>query len=56
MLKVVQEYRKPIDDITANKAFKLRKFEFDSDEWQIIDDLLFVLTVISFCSICVIIQ
>jgi hypothetical protein len=45
MLSVVQAYRKPVDDVTADKSLKLRKFELDSDEWQIIDDLLFVLAV-----------
>jgi hypothetical protein len=45
MLKVVQQYHQPIDDITANKSFKLRKFELDGDEWQIINDLVYVLEV-----------
>ena len=38
-------YRTVIDDITANKALKLRKYELDDEEWQIILDLLRVLKV-----------
>lgn len=38
-------YRSVIDDVTANKALKLRKFELDDEDWQIISDLLRVLKV-----------
>ncbi len=45
MMKVALKYRSAIDDITANKSLKLRKFELDNDDWKIIRDLLRVLKV-----------
>jgi hypothetical protein len=48
MLKVALEFRKAIDDITANKALKLRKYELDDEEWDILKDLLRVLKVMCF--------
>jgi hypothetical protein len=45
MAKVALKYRLAIDDITANKSLKLRKFELDDDDWKIIGDLLRVLKV-----------
>ena len=40
MAKVALKYRSAIDEITANKSLKLRKFELDDDDWKIISDLL----------------
>jgi hypothetical protein len=48
MLNVAIEYRKAINDITANKSLKLRQYELDNEGWEIIGDLLRVLKVISF--------
>jgi hypothetical protein len=45
MLEMAIVYRRVIDDITANKALKLRKYELDDEEWQIVSDLLRVLKV-----------
>jgi hypothetical protein len=45
MLKMALEYRSVIDDITANKVLKLRKYELDDDDWKIISDLIWVLKV-----------
>ena len=45
MLNVAMEYRKVIDDITANKSLKLRQYELDEDGWEVIGDLLHVLKV-----------
>jgi hypothetical protein len=45
MLKVAIEYREVIDDITANKSLKLRKYELDDNDWDILNDLLHVLKV-----------
>ena len=45
MAKVALKYRSAIDEITANKSLKLRKFELDDDDWKIIRDLLRVLKV-----------
>lgn len=41
-------YRQPIDAITADKKLKLRKFELDSDEWKVIEDLVQILEVCEF--------
>ena len=48
MLNVAVEYRKVIDEITANKALKMRQYELDDEGWDIIKDLLRVLKV--YCS------
>jgi hypothetical protein len=45
MLKFALAYRKPIDAITADKAYKVRKFELEADEWKIIRSLASVLKV-----------
>ena len=37
------KYCLAIDNITANKALKLRKYELDDDDWKIISDLIRVL-------------
>ena len=48
MLEMAILYRSVIDDITANKALKLRKFELDDEDWQIVSDLICVLKVCMF--------
>jgi hypothetical protein len=48
MLKVADDYRAVIDDITANKTLKLRRYELDDQEWEVIVDLLRVLKVYPF--------
>jgi hypothetical protein len=45
MLAFALRYRRAIDGITAQKALKLRKYELDSDDWQIITDLVSILDV-----------
>ena len=45
MAKMALKYRCVIDDITANKVLKLRKYELDDDDWVIVGDLLRVLKV-----------
>jgi len=49
MLRFTLEYRKAVDAITADKAWKLRQFELDNDEWQIVGDLVNVLEVSILC-------
>jgi hypothetical protein len=43
MISVSLQYRAVVDDITANKALKLRKYELDDDDWAIQKDLARVL-------------
>lgn len=50
MAKMALKYRSAIDDITANKSLKLRKFELDEDDWKILSDLIQILKVS--CSMC----
>jgi hypothetical protein len=45
MVKMALKFRSAIDDITANKSLKLRKYELDDDEWKIVGDLIRVLKV-----------
>lgn len=45
MLKMAFDYRLAIDNITGNKNLKLRKYELDDDDWEIISDLIRVLKV-----------
>jgi hypothetical protein len=45
MLEMAVRYRAAIDDITANKTLKLRKFELDDEDWEIVSDLIRVLKV-----------
>ena len=51
MMEFALKYRKPIDIITADKSLKLRKYELDNDDWEIIGDLVVVLEVccVSYC-------
>lgn len=49
MIKVALEYREAVDDITANKSLKLRKYELDDEGWDILRDLLRVLKVNFIC-------
>lgn len=51
MLKVALDYRTAIDDITVNKTLKLRRFELDEQEWEVVVNLLRVLKVRCFISI-----
>jgi hypothetical protein len=55
MLQMALQYRSAIDHITADKTLKLRKYELDDDDWEIIADLMWVLKVciVSYlCGIC----
>jgi hypothetical protein len=45
MMRFVLTYRVAIDKITADKALKLRRYELDTDDWVIIEDLVSVLEV-----------
>ena len=45
MLNVAMEYRKVINDITANKSLKLQQYELNDEGWDIIRDLLCVLKI-----------
>ncbi|KAJ6536105.1 hypothetical protein B0H19DRAFT_884758, partial [Mycena capillaripes] len=40
-----EKYRNVIDSITSDKAYKLRQYELDDDEWLVIGDLIHVLEV-----------
>ena len=51
MLRFALEYRKAIDTITADKTWKLRRFELDGDEWQVVRDLVGVLEVSENCAL-----
>ncbi|KAI9451886.1 hypothetical protein F5148DRAFT_986311 [Russula earlei] len=39
------QYHLAVDNITANKALKLQKYELDDDDWEIISDLVHVLKI-----------
>jgi hypothetical protein len=45
MLRFVLAYREAVDQITADKALKLRRYELDNDDWLIVEDLVSVLEV-----------
>lgn len=45
MMNFVLKYRRAIDQITADKALKLRVYELDEDDWVIVEDLVSVLEV-----------
>ena len=51
MLVMAVKYRLAIDNITANKALKLQKYELDDDDWKIISDLIRVLKVCHLTSV-----
>ena len=43
MLSFALRYRKPIDNITADKEYKLRKYELEEADWAIVEELVSVL-------------
>jgi hypothetical protein len=43
MMAFALKYRAAIDGITADKSLKMRKYELDSEDWQIVEDLVTVL-------------
>ena len=45
MMDFILKYRHAIDQITADKVLKLRKYKLDNDDWAIIEDLVAVLEV-----------
>jgi hypothetical protein len=45
MLAFALKYRPAIDTITADKILKLRKYELDDEDWNIVRDLVSVLEV-----------
>ena len=45
MMDFVLKYRHAIDQVTADKALKLRKYELDNNDWDIVKDLVTVLEV-----------
>jgi hypothetical protein len=45
MMHFVLKYRKAIDQITADKALKLRRYELNNDDWVVIEDLVSILEV-----------
>jgi hypothetical protein len=51
MLTVAFDYCTVINDITANKSLKLRCYELDDQDWEVVVDLLRVLKVCFFCHV-----
>ena len=45
MLEFAVEYREALDAITGDKEMKLRKYEMDNEEWEIVRQLRDVLKV-----------
>jgi len=45
MLTVAFDYRLVIDNVTGNKTLKLRQYELDDGDWEVVKDLLRVLKV-----------
>jgi len=45
MLTVTFDYRIVIDNVTGNKMLKLRQYELDDRDWEVVKDLLCVLKV-----------
>jgi hypothetical protein len=45
LVKMAYRFRPAIDDITADKSLKLRKYKLNDDDWKVIGDLLRVLKV-----------
>ena len=44
MMHFVSTYRHAIDDITADKTLKLRRYELNND-WVIVEDLISIIKV-----------
>ena len=51
MMRFVLTYWQAVDQITADKALKLRRYELDNDDWAIVEDLVSILEVSSFVHI-----
>ena len=45
MISIALQYWLVLDEITANKALKMRKYELDNDDWAILKDVARVLKV-----------
>jgi len=45
MLRFVLAYKEAIDQVTADKTLKLRKYELDNDDWTVVEDLVTILEV-----------
>jgi hypothetical protein len=45
MMSFALKYRAAIDNITANKSLKLRRYELDDEDWKIVGDLVSILEV-----------
>jgi hypothetical protein len=45
MLSFVLQYHEPINNVTADKALKIRHYELDDEDWKIVSDLVIVLDV-----------
>jgi hypothetical protein len=45
MMRFVLTYKAAVDKITADKSLKLRRYELDNDDWEIIKDLVSILEV-----------
>ena len=45
MVKMAYRFRPAIDDITADKSLKLRKYELNDNDWKVLGDLIRVLKV-----------
>ena len=43
MMRFVLTYRKAVDQVTADKDLKLRKYELDDNDWVIVGDLVSIL-------------
>ena len=48
MMRFVLTYWEAVDQITADKALKLRRYKLDNDDWVIVEDLVSILEVRSF--------
>jgi hypothetical protein len=45
MMAFVLNYRDAIDQLTGDRALKLRAYELDNEDWGIIEDLVAILEV-----------
>lgn len=45
MMKFVCTYKVAVNKITANKSLKLRRYELNGDDWDIIEDLVSILKI-----------